>query len=81
MEAVRTIVSADMLTPIISLPWISKNLQVEVIVMPIAEKTVRRSEISVENLEGCLRSYANPTSWEKEQYAWEDNIVEKYGNI
>ena len=81
MEAVRTIVSADMLTPIINLPWVSKNLQVEVIVMPIVEKTTRRSAVSVEKLEGCLRSYANPALWEKEQHAWEDNIIEKYGNI
>ena len=78
MEAVRTIVSADMLTPIINLPWVSKNLKVEVIVMPIVETTTRRSE--VEKLEGCLSSYANPTLWEKEQYAWENNIIEKYGN-
>ena len=81
MEAVRTIVSADMLTPIINLPWFSKNLQVEVIVIPIEEKITLRNEVSVENLEGCLRSYANPALWEKEQYAWEDNIIEKYGNI
>ena len=81
MEAVRTIVSADMLTPIINLPWASKNLQVEVIIMPIVEKTTRRSKVSVENLEGCLQFYANPALWEKEQHAWEDNIIEKYGNI
>ena len=32
MEAVRKIVSAEMLKPIIELPWVLKGLQVEVIV-------------------------------------------------
>ena len=81
MDAVRTTVSADMLVPIINLPWASKNLQVEVIVIPLDKKTSRRSAVSVENIEGCLQSYANPALWGKEQYAWEDNIIEKYGNI
>ena len=35
MEVVRTIVNADLITPIINLPWKSKNMQVEVIVMPL----------------------------------------------
>jgi hypothetical protein len=80
MNAVRTTVSADMLSPIINLPWASKNLQVEVVVITLDERTTRRSEVSVENLEGCLQSYANPALWEKEHYAWENNIIEKYGN-
>ena len=37
MEVVRKIVSADMLMPIIDLPWVSKGLRVEVIVSPINE--------------------------------------------
>jgi len=79
MEAVRKIVSADMLMPIMDLPWTSKGLQVEVIVMPIVKRTSQ--QISVDTLEGCLKEYANPTLWEKEQYAWENNIMEKYGHI
>jgi len=35
MEVVRKIVSADVLTPIIDLPWPSNGLEVEVIVFPI----------------------------------------------
>ena len=80
MEAVRKIVSADLLTPIINLPWRSKNLQVEVIVIPLLEGTTRTTEVSVKSLEGCLHSYANPALWEKEQHAWKNNIIEKYGN-
>jgi len=37
MEAVRKVVSANVITPIIDLPWKSKNMQVEVIVMPLNE--------------------------------------------
>ena len=48
---------------------------------PLDEITTRRSEVSVENLEGCLHSYANPALWKKEQRAWEDHIIEKYGHI
>ena len=81
MEAVRTIVSAERLTPLINLPWNLTNLQVEVIVIPIAKINTQQSDEAVENLEGCLKSYANPSLWEKEQNAWENNIIEKYGNI
>jgi len=79
MEAVRKIVNAEVLTPIIDLPWKSKGMQVELIVMPFYEKTSHRA-IS-KNLKGCLKEYANPTLWEKESYAWENHIVEKYGII
>ena len=46
MEAVRTVVNANVITPIINLPWKSKNMQVEVIVMPLNEI----AENSVANL-------------------------------
>jgi hypothetical protein len=68
-----------MLMPIIDLPWTSNNLQVEVIVRPY-EKEVPNQRISMGSLKGCLKSYANPALWEKEQHAWETNIIEKYGN-
>jgi len=81
MEVVRKVVSADMLIPIIDLPWASKDLQVELIVIPQIKEIFQRREVSVESLEGCLQAYANPSLWEKEQYAWVDNIREKYGHI
>ena len=80
MEVVRKIVNADILMPIIDLPWDTRDLQVEVIVIPQIKETSRQ-EVSVESLEGCLKEYANPALWEKEQHAWEDNIMEKYGHI
>jgi len=44
MEIVRKIVNADMLTPVIDLPWMSKGLQVEVIVFPIMTKRRENKE-------------------------------------
>ena len=79
MEVVRKTISADMLTPIIDLPWASEGLQVEVIVMPKIKETSQRQEVTVDSLEGCLKEYANPALWEKEQTAWEESVMEKYG--
>jgi hypothetical protein len=81
MEVVRKIVSADKLTDIVDLPWSSKDLQVELIIIPQAKETKPRRVVSVESMAGCLREYANPALWEKEKHAWEEHVIEKYGNI
>jgi hypothetical protein len=39
MEAIRKIVSVDMLSPIVCLPW-KRDMQVEVIILPIEEQTI-----------------------------------------
>jgi len=39
MEAIRKIVSVDILSPIVHLPW-KRDTQVEVIIMPIEEQIV-----------------------------------------
>ena len=70
MEIVRKIVSADMLIPFIELPWASEGLEVEVIVVPLTEKTDRQRETSSGSMKGCLKEYANPALWEKEQNVW-----------
>ena len=80
MEVIRKIVSADLLSPFIDLPWTRRDIQVELIVIPQVEKTSRKREVSAKSLKGCLKEYANPALWEKEQHAWEDNISEKYGH-
>ena len=40
MEAVKRILNADVLTPIIDLPWKSNNMQVEVVIMPLHKMAV-----------------------------------------
>ena len=81
MEAIREIISADMLLPIINLPWKSKDLQVEVIVIPQFKEQSQERKVSIESLEGCLKEYANPALWGEEKHAWENAVIEKYGNI
>ena len=39
MEAVRRIVSVDMLSPIVSLPW-KRDMRVEMILLPIEEQPI-----------------------------------------
>ena len=78
MEIARKIVAADTLTPIIDLPWKSKNMQVEVIVVPWNE-TPKSGVMLRKSSKGCLKAYANPSLWEEEQSAWKNTIVEKYG--
>jgi hypothetical protein len=41
MEAIRKIVSVDMLSPIVNLPW-KKDMQVEVIIIPVEEEIPRQ---------------------------------------
>ena len=79
MEPIRTIVNAGVLSPIINLPW-KKDMQVEVFVTPIEEEPIRQ-KLPFESLKGCLKEYANPDLWEKERYAWRNNVIEKYGTI
>jgi hypothetical protein len=81
MELVRKTISANILASIMDLPWTLKDLQVEVIVIPQVKETTQHQEVSIESMEGCLKEYANPALWEKEKHAWENNILEKYGNI
>ena len=78
MEAVRTVVSANTLTPIIDLPWKSRDMQVEVIIVPLSEASRGRTSTG-KSPKGFLKAYANPALWESEQQAWKNSIAEKYG--
>ena len=77
MEAVRKIVNAELIKPVIDLPWATKDMQVEVIVFPFAEQVIQKTG-NVKRLKGCLKKYANPSLIEMEKYAWENHTVEKY---
>ena len=74
MEAVRTILNADVLAPVIDLPWQSNNRKVEVFIMPFREKRTVRGK----SMKGCLKEYANPALWDEERYAWGNHVTEKY---
>ncbi|MDR2206552.1 MAG: hypothetical protein LBE36_10420 [Flavobacteriaceae bacterium] len=83
MQVIRKTVNTNLLKPIMDLPWVSGDLEVEVIVMapPQAKETPQKQKNSIESLAGCLKEYANPALWEREQHAWANHIAEKYGNI
>ena len=59
MEAIRKIVNANILSPVIDLPWKSKDMQVEVIVIPL-DKAISHRTATGKSLKGCLKKYANP---------------------
>jgi hypothetical protein len=81
MEAVRKIMNADALAPLIDLPWKGKDMKVEIIVMPAPETARQTSADAGASLKGRLREYANPALAERERRAWEDNAVAKYGAL
>jgi len=78
MEAVREIIDADSLMPVIALPDYMKNQKVEVIVLSISPETTRKP---VKSMKGFLREYANPALIEKEKDAWGIAVKEKYGHL
>ena len=76
MEAVRTVVSANMLTPIIDLPWKSRDMQVELIVMPLGEIASRQAaRFKITDLKGLGREVWKNINVEdhikKERAAWD----------
>lgn len=79
MQAVRKILPLEALLPIMELPWENKQLQVEIIVMPIEATTSRDS--AAKELKGSLKKYANPSLAKEEVSAWENHIKEKYAAL
>ena len=79
MEAIRTTMNSARLMPIIDLPAALRDREVDVIVLPKAEKSQSRPPVSErESMMGCLSEYANPALRELEKGAWEQAAVEKY---
>ena len=77
MEVVRAIVNANVLMPIIDLPWESKDKKVEVIILPVNDVENYRI-VESKSLKGRLKKYANPTLQAQEVSAWTNHIAEKY---
>jgi hypothetical protein len=72
MEFVRQIVNGNSLAPVLNLPPSFRNVQVEVIVLPVSGKAVKHSAY------GRLKAYANPALIPQEEGAWEKAAAEKY---
>jgi hypothetical protein len=69
MEAIRRIVPASALLPLFDLPWKSKDMMVEMIIMPKDETIVEPRTSTAKSLKGSLKAYANPALVEKENSA------------
>jgi hypothetical protein len=86
MEFVRQVVNSNSLTSVLNLPPSFYDVQVEVIVLPVNDKTltdpcsgsgdvikpVKHSAF------GRLKAYANPSLIPEEKGAWEKATAEKY---
>jgi len=90
MEFVRQVVNSNTLTSVLNLPPSFYNLPVEVIVLPVDEKTAgprvpslaSGSDDSIKPVKhsafGRLKAYANPSLIPEEKGAWERATAEKY---
>ena len=59
MEAIRKIVNADIIKPIIDLPWATKGLKVEIIVLPVNQDTPSIVEKKTSDMDTSFGSWAD----------------------
>jgi len=88
MEFVRQVVNSNSLTSVINLPPSFHDVQVEVIVLPVNDKTMTAAPLSSGSDDvrkpvkhsafGRLKAYANPSLIPEEKGAWERATAEKY---
>jgi hypothetical protein len=88
MDFVRQVVNSNSLTSVLNLPPSFHDVQVEVIVLPINDKTLTVASSfsgSVDNIKpvkhsafGRLKAYSNPSLIPEEKGAWEKAAAEKY---
>jgi hypothetical protein len=75
LEAVRKIIDARRLAPIIELPEHMRGSRVELIILALPAETAERESRS---MKGALHAYANPALAELEKTAWGSAVAEKY---
>jgi hypothetical protein len=80
MQALRKIMVANELSPIMDIPSNMRKTQVEVIVLPISNITAKpKTNISlIKKLKGSLSKYANPNLRTLEKKAFEMAIEENH---
>ncbi|MDR2491775.1 MAG: hypothetical protein LBD20_10285 [Spirochaetaceae bacterium] len=80
MQAIRQIVDAEQLYPIIDIPNAMRNSKVEIIIMPVAPQETLPPEAdyaALDKLYGSLHEYANHTLISGEKTAWQTAAIEK----
>jgi hypothetical protein len=79
MEAVRKVISSDILSKVIALPDSFKSKHLEIIVLPLADN-IPSNDKNTKSLKGVLKKYANPELGKLEKTAWETVVKHKYVN-
>jgi hypothetical protein len=79
MEAIREIMDASRLTPVMDIPQHLRSSKVEVIVLPLPKQ--EGSPRNGKNMMGFLKEYADLALVEREKEAWELHLKEKYGTV
>jgi hypothetical protein len=79
MEAIREIMDAERLIPIMDIPVRMRNIKVEVIVLPLVKNNT--STHKAKSMMGFLKDYANSALVEQEKNAWGVHLQEKYGTV
>jgi len=59
MEAIRKIVSADLMKPVIDLPWATKGSKVEIIVFPVNQDIPSIVEKNTSDIDASFGSWAD----------------------
>jgi hypothetical protein len=88
MDFVRQVVNSNSLTSVLNLPPSFRDVQVEVIVLPVNDKTATVASSPSGSYDvkkpvkhsafGRLKAYANPSLIPEEKGAWEKATAEKY---
>jgi hypothetical protein len=78
MNVIRKIVDSDALRSFIDVPMSLKNKKVEVIILPVVDRTFDTTK--KRSAYGILRRYANPELATAESSAWQDAIRAKYAD-
>ena len=78
IAAIREIYTVGNGDVLLHLPKKFWGQEVEIIVIPLHAQP--RSPRRKTSLRGCLQQYANPELMAKEQEAWQDAVMEKYGS-
>jgi len=90
MEFVRQVINGNTLIPILDLPPSFRDVQVEVIVLPVESKTASPAGPSSvsgfgdsikpvkHSAFGRLKAYSNPSLIPQEKGSWEQATAEKY---
>ncbi len=78
MEYLRTTVNSNELSTLFNLPQGLRNRDVEVIILPVENKT--NEKLLAHSARGSLKKYANTALIPEEKGAWQNAVEKKYAD-